>query len=205
MEKNLTRILERVYHLHNELSQQQHNDNTEEAKQQQPTTTTTAVSGLFVAVSRAGMEEKGTEAYESHKAYAIENLHTLNALTTTTTGHHESDDRTTTIDESNRSQLLRDIRERLPVFECGQRTLQDYYAAHPEVPDHGTLLQSVLNFHVAVQADVFVGVKGSSYSTDILTTRYWLGKGNANYRYTPTGIERVRGLPEPHGNCKGQQ
>lgn len=173
MEKNLTAILERVYKLHDEQPQQ-------------------PLSGLFIAVSRAGMEETGTGTYEKFKLYADENLRALNVLT----GHNGFSS-----SKAESPQLFHEIRERLPVFECGERILKDYYAAHADVPDHGALLQSVLNFHVAVSADVFVGVKGSSYSTDVLTTRYWLGKGDANYRYTKTGIDRVQGLPEPHGKC----
>ena len=90
----------------------------------------------------------------------------------------------------------------IPVFECGERILRQYYALHPDVPDHGSLLQSVINFDIAVNADIFVGVKGSSYSSHVMTTRYYLGKGDQNYRYTKggSGIELVEngGLPEPH-------
>ena len=88
-------------------------------------------------------------------------------------------------------------------IECGQRVLENYYADHLDVPNHGALLQSVVNFYVAVSAHVF-GVRGSSYSTDVLTTRYRLGKGQAKYWYTTAGIERVAngGLPKPHSTCK---
>lgn len=186
MDKNLTRILERVQGLHTKLLSQQ-------SSRQQP-----AISGLFVAVSRAGMEVQGTKNYLRFQSYADENLQTLNRLTQY---YHQGNNKHSpdplSFDPKHPQQLL-------PVFECGERILQDYYACHPDVPDHGSLLQSVVNFYVAVTAHVFVGVKGSSYSTDVLTTRYWLGKGKENYRYTLTGIERVEndGLPDPHGTCK---
>ena len=195
MEKNLTRIVERVYDLYGELSRQQQPPNEDKEG--------ALLSGLFVAASRTGMEEKGTGFYERFKDFADENLRTLNALT----GHNSSstsvaDSTAATSVPQSQQLLFQNISQQLPVFECGERILKDYYAAHPDVPDHGALLQSVINFHLAVSADVFVGVKGSSYSTDVLTTRYWLGKGDANYRYTLTGVERVQGLPEPHGQCK---
>jgi len=187
MEKNLTAIVERVYNLYGGLSssnEEQHGGG------EQP------ISGLFIAASRAGMEEKGTGTYEKFKQYADENLRTLNLLTA-----HDSGLGAPTND-TDQPQLFSDIQNKLPVFECGEPILKDYYSKHLGVLDYGALLQSILNFHVAVSADVFVGVKDSSYSTDVLTTRYWLGKGDANYRYTKTGIERVQGLPEPHKTCK---
>lgn len=89
------------------------------------------------------------------------------------------------------------------VYECGASVLDQYYENHPSVVDHGTLLESVVNFYAAVSSEIFVGVKGSSYSNDIWTTRYWMGKGDQNYRYTREGaILRVEGLPQPHSNCK---
>ena len=75
------------------------------------------------------------------------------------------------------------------------------------LPDNyfGDLLPSVLNFWLAVRADVFVGVQKSSWSTDVWTTRYYMGKGGRNFEYTSTkGIRPIgnAGLPEPHTNCK---
>jgi len=73
---------------------------------------------------------------------------------------------------------------------------QDYF---------GDLLPSMLNFWLAVRADVFVGVKNSSWSTDVWTTRYHMGKGDRNFEYTQgLGIIAIGngGLPPPHKNCK---
>jgi hypothetical protein len=99
-------------------------------------------------------------------------------------------------------QYLEQIRQQPNVYECGQTLLQDFYHSHPDFLHRGTLLESVINFQIAVDADVFVGVAGSSYSTDVLRTRYFIGKRTENYRYTKTGVERVKGLVKPHTDCK---
>jgi hypothetical protein len=89
------------------------------------------------------------------------------------------------------------------------------YGAHPPgastfpllpLPDNyfGDLLPSMLNFWLAVRADVFVGVQKSSWSTDVWTTRYYMGKGDRNFEYTSDrGILAIGdgGLPKPHKNC----
>ena len=181
MEKNLTAILERVLQLDETLTSSEDKNRKH-------------ISGLFIAVSRAGMEVKGTTTYEKFRHFADENLQTLNIVT----GQNTSE----TLAADNTRQLFRVLQKNLPVFECGGRFVENFYATHPDVPSHGALLNAVINFHLAVYADYFIGVKGSSFSTDVLTTRYWLGKGDTNYRYTQTGIERVQGLPEPHGLCK---
>jgi hypothetical protein len=74
------------------------------------------------------------------------------------------------------------------------------------LPEHyfGDILPSMLNFWLAVRADVFVGVKKSSWSTDVWTTRYYYGRGDRNFEYTSDrGILAIGngGLPENHKNC----
>ena len=64
----------------------------------------------------------------------------------------------------------------IPVLECGERILQQYYGLHPDVPDHGSLMQCVNNI-VPVNAGIFFWVKGSSYSSHVMTTRYYLVEG----------------------------
>jgi len=77
----------------------------------------------------------------------------------------------------------------------------------------------VMNFFIAVQAKAFIGTFGSSYSTDVWTTRYGLAQRNKqqqrqlgedgddgedpdpfNYFHGPNGIDKVGngGLPPPH-------
>jgi hypothetical protein len=95
----------------------------------------------------------------------------------------------------------------VPVFECGREAMEEYYrSTRPGTDvDYGGLLQGMINFHVATEATAFVGVRGSSYSADIWTTRYHQGKGDTNYEYTSNGII-VRldhgGLPPTHASCK---
>jgi len=62
------------------------------------------------------------------------------------------------------------------------------------------LVGSVINFFLLVQADIFVGVKGSTYSTDAFSVRYYQG-GKENYIVGPDGIERLYGSQQPHTKC----
>jgi hypothetical protein len=48
---------------------------------------------------------------------------------------------------------------------------------------YGSIVPSMINFWLACEADVFVGVAKSSWSTDVWTTRYYMGKGHTNYQY----------------------
>lgn len=92
------------------------------------------------------------------------------------------------------------------VHECGERWTRKYFEENPTVPDHGTLLASVLNFELAVDAYQFVGVAGSSYSSSIWRMRYWKYGGNnaaRNYRYARNGtLIPVEGLLPAHTSCR---
>lgn len=97
-------------------------------------------------------------------------------------------------------------------YKYGPQKQQDGKTIFPllPLPDNyfGDLIPSVLNFWLAVQADVFVGVRRSSWSTDVWTTRYYMGKGGRNFEYTSkNGIRSIgnNGLPEPHRNCNAQK
>ena len=85
------------------------------------------------------------------------------------------------------------------IVECGDRNVEKYLNDHPEEKeyDYGALLSMVVNFEMLVNADIFVGVRGSSYSNDIWKTRYYRGKGEYNYEYTKDGILQVEngGMP----------
>jgi hypothetical protein len=68
----------------------------------------------------------------------------------------------------------------------------------------GDVLPSMLNFWLAVRADVFVGVRKSSWSTDVWTTRYYYGRGDRNFEYTSDrGILAIEngGLAPNHKTC----
>lgn len=150
-----------------------------------------SVNGLLIAVSRAGMETK-SDLYRKYQNFADHNINELNT-------------RVGNLTHPGTGIVIRNDHRKIPVFECGERLLSDFYQQHPHIPDHGSLLHSVINFHIAVHSDIFVGVKSSSYSTEVMTVRYYLGKGRSNYRYTKHGkIEPVEngGLPSPHRNCE---
>ena len=150
-----------------------------QAKRQQDQSASN-IAGLFVAVSRTGMAYS-KEYNAKLRPIAEHNVHFFDQYV-------------------NGTKLADDLH----VFECGERLLEDFYQQHPDVPDHGSLLQAVVNFHLAVNAEIFVGVRGSSYSTDVWTTRYYLGRGKENYRYTQEGnVQAIEndGLPDPHVNC----
>ncbi|OEU06624.1 hypothetical protein FRACYDRAFT_254175 [Fragilariopsis cylindrus CCMP1102] len=69
---------------------------------------------------------------------------------------------------------------------------------------YGDILPSIINFWLAVNSDIFVGVMKSSWSNDIWTTRYYQGKGIYNFQYTHEGViipVENNGLPPPHKNC----
>jgi hypothetical protein len=174
MEKNLTRIMDMVGEL----------------------AATLAVKGVFVAVGRSGMEHQETRpGYNNHAAYLEENLVTLNRVVAKDGGGLD-------IAPGLFATLL--FSKSVPVFECGREALEEYYRSTPGTMDYGGLVQGMINFHVATEATAFVGVRGSSYSTDIWTTRYHQGKGDTNYEYTSNGIVRMDngGLPPAHSNCK---
>lgn len=155
-----------------------------------------SVKGIMIAVSRHGMIFNSTYHGSNKKAVAQENLLTLERIAGDGSTR-ENGEGLTLLDGTT-----------VPVFECGKSTLQDYYAANPQVPDHGTLLEAVVNFHLAANADVFVGVAHSSYSTEVITSRHYNSDGGTtkpktSYRYTLDGkAERMTGLPEGHSNCR---
>lgn len=144
------------------------------------------VQSVFVAVSRSGIELTEGNLYEKYKTYADENLNTLNRVV------GKGDDVGQGLSDGNTA-----------VFECGKHLMDQYYKDHPGSIDYGSLLQSVVNFYIATEAKAFIGVRGSSYSTDIWTTRYHQGNGATNYEYTKEGIVQLPngGKPPMHTNC----
>eukprot|EP00980_Cylindrotheca_fusiformis_P028962 scaffold22680_cov107-Cylindrotheca_fusiformis.AAC.31 len=150
--------------------------------------TTDELQGVFVAVSRDGMLEQTRD--QVNQQLATDNWQTL-------------------VSRSNSWDQAKDLRpadESVLYFECGESWMNQWYSAQKgSIPDdyYGSLVPSVLNFYIATQAEVFVGVAGSSWSTDVWTSRYYQGKGSKNFQYTPAGIFPVanNGLPPPHDNC----
>jgi hypothetical protein len=202
MERNLTVILDHVAHL----------------LKNQSIVGSTPPPSVVVAVSREGLVDPRFPRFQELSHY---NLHTLNEYTAGSEVEVEDEGQ----DEGRRDRQptmtkRKLLHDRFPVVECGGEMMARYYRArrgidgngsHSNVDDsfnnddtYGTLLEQVINFDVAVNAKVFVGVQGSSYSNAIWTTRHLLlnHKGSsANYRYTTSGIEPVVGMPPPHSNC----
>jgi len=111
----------------------------------------------------------------------------------------------------------------IPMFESGKGTAEK--VRFPSVRSFGydvnstnfktadelgvaELVASIINFFTAVKADIFVGVRGSSYSTDVFSVRYYMQQNlkensrnsslSGNYLLGPDGIEEVVGSPRPH-------
>ena len=59
------------------------------------------------------------------------------------------------------------------------------------------LVASIVNFFTIIEADRFVGVRGSSFSTDLFAVRYYKGK-RRNYILGREGVEELVGPPPPH-------
>jgi hypothetical protein len=80
---------------------------------------------------------------------------------------------------------------RVKVYEFGARSLEGtVYENKPSTPG------AMLNFFIGIQAKIFIGTEVSSYSHDLLATRFFRGYTNENYKYLP-----VEGLVEwtpPH-------
>jgi hypothetical protein len=180
MEKNLTKI----FHMVDDFVQHFNNHN----KKQPP------IQGVFVAVSRTGMLESTKNVQVNQTAHDNYRMLLSRSVSNTSTTH------ATRTYSSDRQPS---------VFECGEVWMDTWYAKQqrqhsPQQQNvYGSILPSLINFYVATQAQVFVGVSKSSWSTDVWTTRYYQGKGDGNYQYTPNGIKKVDhgGLPPPHTNC----
>ena len=76
-----------------------------------------------------------------------------------------------------------------------------YLDKHPDEREYGygVLLPMVVDYEMLIEADIFIGVRGSSYSNDVWISRYHNGKGLYNYEYTTDGIIPIDngGLPSP--------
>jgi hypothetical protein len=111
------------------------------------------------------------------------------------------------------------FKDRIPIFESGASTakkvrftinhgnnndLQPRETFTAESRDVVELVASIINFFTSVSADVFIGVRGSSFSTDVFAVRHYLSKEVAelhggNYIIGPGGlIEELVGPPKVH-------
>jgi hypothetical protein len=150
--------------------------------------------GIFVAVSRNNMQQtwKGLEVTTMAE-------HNWMALNERSPIPNVSTDRG---EESQQTQ-----NGKLRVFECGEIWMDQWYRNQDDIPDdyYGSILPSLLNFYIATQAEVFIGVDKSSWSADVWAARFHLGKGYSNYKYTANRrIVRLAngGRPPTHLSCK---
>lgn len=98
----------------------------------------------------------------------------------------------------------------LPLFESGSDSARNVkFSLHddnnitPESLGGLELVASIINFFTAVKADIFVGVKGSSFSTDVFSARYYQSQSRGeglveSYIIGPDGIQRLYGPPPSH-------
>ena len=152
---------------------------------------------VFVAVSKAQVKGQNKEALDHARVHGL------------------------LADVTNSSE-----RPSIPIFESGTDTAakvkfpkRSDNSMTSDVPDEGSpiidtaesfgvpeLVASIINFFTAVNADIFVGVRGSSYSTDVFSVRYYQHKEDTgrveNYIVGTEGIGRLYGPPPPH-SCAG--
>jgi hypothetical protein len=156
--------------------------------------------GIMIATSRSNMKQ--------HDEMAVENWNVLNQRSvsyvngTSYATEKNVADKAETSDVRNGASPL--------VFECGEGWVREGFYGSPKrnyqnLPKdyYGTIVPQILDFWLAVQADVFVGVLTSTWSTDVWTTRYYQGRGAGNFQYTREGITPVPngGLPTLQRPC----
>ena len=186
MEKNLTKI----FHMVDDFVQDFNTHN----KKQPP------IDRVFVAVSREGMLQSTKDIKKVNQTEVSQTAHDNYKMLLSRSVSSTSTSHATRSHSSDRQPS---------VFECGEVWMDTWYAKQKRQHSsqqqnvYGSFLPSLINFYVATQAEVFVGVSKSSWSTDVWTTRYYQGKGDGNYQYTPNGITQLDhgGLPPPHKNC----
>jgi hypothetical protein len=75
---------------------------------------------------------------------------------------------------------------RVRVHEAGVSLAKK--SGHDIYSKYFSLSGSILDFFLAVQADIFIGTEVSSFSIDVEITRFYRGKRD-NYHYVPGNIE----------------
>ena len=150
------------------------------------------VRAVFLPINRQYLEKEGTlppnfkndtESNEEINWIAVENLQVLNRLT-----NHNGDE-----DGKSVGGLWNG---RVPVVEFGSEALRGTVYEH-----RPSLSGAILNYFLALDADIFIGTEVSSYSSDILGSRFYR-ESNAeamdaqtknsrknNYKYLPGGLE----------------
>lgn len=84
---------------------------------------------------------------------------------------------------------------RVRVHEAGVSLAKK--SGHDIYSKYFSLSGSILDFFLAVQADIFIGTEVSSFSIDVEITRFYRGKRD-NYHYVPGNIEMTTPLNVKH-------
>jgi hypothetical protein len=122
-------------------------------------------SKVFLPINRAILEKEGLNVTASNNTLAGENLQLLN-------------------------QIRRDgmWNGTVPVFEGGAAQLNNgttaFYAKRSGISG------AVLDYFISLDSDVFVGAEVSSFSVDVITTRFFRGNYQ-NYLFVPGGLKRA--------------
>jgi len=140
------------------------------------------VSCIFMPINREYLEDEGSEA-------AVERL-----------THKNKTDKINWIAVDNLRELNKARDEGLwqghvKVVEFGSKALED-----TEYRDRPSTTGALINFFISIGAKIFIGTEVSSYSHDILATRF-VRKHMENYKYLPDGLHHWTppGLEDPPG------
>jgi hypothetical protein len=146
---------------------------------------------VFIALSKMQVEDMSQGITQSVVETMTNNLHTLNMA------------RTNGLFESS-----------IPIFESGTATASTVLFVETPLDANtetftadqlgvNELVAMVINYFTLVRADIFVGVRGSSFSTDVFSARYYNSQtegyvGRAkSYIVGRQGIEELFGPPPP--------
>ena len=169
------------------------------------------VDAVFLPINRQYLEEEGTLPSDYHKNdtkhnaktinwVAVRNLELLNRLTNHNGDNNRDGNYTGGLWNGN-----------VPVVEFGSEALRGTVYEH-----RPSLSGSILNYFLALDADIFVGTEVSSFSHDVLGARFYRGFQNKpdettdnnnnndgdgdgetkknlrnnNYKYLPSGLEK---------------
>jgi len=141
---------------------------------------TPPVDVVFLPINRQKLEEEGTlpenykndtETNEQINWVAVRNLQLLNRLT----NHKDANDGKSIGGLWNGS---------VPVIEFGSEALRGTVYEH-----RPSISGAILNFFLGLDAHIFIGTEVSSFSHDVLNTRFFRGQRySENYKYLPGGL-----------------
>ena len=184
-ENNLTKVFERIQNYHAFLDAQNDNDQN---------STRYRFNMVFIAVSKSQILQQMEYVEDSIRVIMNENRNMflrarefgLGGMPVFESGVHSA----STVKFPRTAHTLRSHGD----LEDGAPPLFD----SPETLGVLELVASIIDFFTAVRAEIFVGVRGSSFSTDVFSIRYYQHKsvgGLESYISGPDGIQRLYGPP----------